>query len=162
MATHPDPHPVRFSFLLLNLDNLPIRFSITRVPVSVSILLLTYFFGFVPATPLVSRPKLLKLDFCLCPGGIRATNPSLLAGLKGTFGTSGRALSFTDSAILLEGWCTSSALLGGRWLRFPLSCTLLNFSSSSPHRMTLSSLAFKRLGLSYVAVGVCGGLPWPA
>ena len=119
-----------------------------------------HFFVLRLLTLSVSREKLPKLDFGLCCGGacLEAAPPAALNGRGAGVGASGKAFSLVVSTAFWAVAPLSCAALYGLEARLAFSCTLLNFSRSSPHRMALSSRTFRRPGRSKAAVGVGGGL----
>ena len=121
-----------------------------------------HFFVLLLLTLSVSLEKLPKLDFGLCCGGacLETTPLAALKGLGAGVGTSGNAFSLVTSLALWMLRPPSSVALYGLEARLAFSWTLLNFSSSSPHRIAFSSRTFKRPGRSKAAVGVWGGLTY--
>jgi hypothetical protein len=131
-------------------NNKPVTIALNKYPDY-------YFFDLPPPTPRASLLKFPKLDLCLCCGvGARVARTSALTGGRDALGTSGNTFSRVVSVVLADADVRSSYWNCGPFVLFDLSCTLLNLSSNSAHRITPSSRPLSRLGLSNDA-GVVGG-----
>lgn len=137
--------------------------AVAHIILAITHRLLYHFFAFCLPTPPVSRPKLPRLDLGLWSGppGVGALCVALpaLEGRNVCLGASGSAFSLSVSRAGLGAGVPSSMRFCDLCSRLAFSCTLLNFSSKSPHLIVPSSLAFSRFGRSNAAVGVGGVLP---
>jgi hypothetical protein len=156
-----EPRRVRYA-VILNIPQLLSLYVINKfiskiVQDSIKCSTQRHYFFFLPATPPANRPRLLRLDSCLCPAAPAGTG-GILDALAAELGRRFGFLGGTSGALFSFSWIgeipiSSPPKLDIRCDRLALSCIILNLSSSSVHLTPLSSLGFNRFGRSKLDTG---------